>query len=225
VAVRDDRIDSAGGDTVAELVAVELLVHHDPLRVTRLETFLTNAGLRNYLFVRLTADGGLTGLGEASLEWQEKTVETILHEWVESRILGRDPFDIEAWYAENTLGSYLASGVEMAMWDLMGKALNQPLYRLLGGAVRKKIELAACMGIKPYEEAKAIARSYVDMGFTTLKTKAGRDQFRGDACSRLRGSVLQRRDVVLGGGFHLPQRRGGGPLRHPGVAGRRGGAH
>ena len=75
-------------------------------------------------------------------------------------MLGRDPFDLEAWYAENTLGSYLASGVEMAMWDLIGKATQQPLYKLLGGAVRKKIELAACMGIRPYEEAKAIARQY-----------------------------------------------------------------
>ena len=41
--------------------------------------------------------------------------------------------------------------------------------------VRKKIELAACMGIRPYDEAKAIARQYVEQGFTTLKTKAGRD--------------------------------------------------
>src|SRR5260370_18100713 len=56
----------------------------------------------------------------------------------------------------------------------MGKATGQPLYRLLGGAVRKKIELAACMGIRPYSEAKQIARGYLDMGFTTLKTKAGR---------------------------------------------------
>ncbi len=62
----------------------------------------------------------------------------------------------------------------MAMWDVIGKATRQPLYRLLGGAVRKRIELAACMGIRPYDEAKAIARGYVEQGFTTLKTKAGR---------------------------------------------------
>ena len=60
------------------------------------------------------------------------------------------------------------------MWDLIGKATSQPLYKLLGGAVRKKIELAACMGIRPYDEAKAIAKQYVEQGFTTLKTKAGR---------------------------------------------------
>src|SRR5262249_10273749 len=95
-------------------------------------------------------------------------------EQMRAQALGRDPFDLETWYAENTLGNYLASGVEMAMWDLIGKATNQPLYRLLGGAVRKRIELAACMGIQPYEEAKAIAKRYVEMGFSSLKTKAGR---------------------------------------------------
>src|SRR5947207_11672351 len=67
-----------------------------PMKIIRLESFLANAGLRNYLFLRLTTDAGLTGLGEATLEWQEKTVETLCHEWVESRIIGRDPFDIEA---------------------------------------------------------------------------------------------------------------------------------
>ena len=65
------------------------------MKITQLETFLTNAGLRNYLFVRLTTDSGLTGLGEASLEWQEKTVQTLIHEWVEDRVLGADPFDVE----------------------------------------------------------------------------------------------------------------------------------
>jgi len=65
------------------------------MKIVKLETFLTNAGLRNYLFVRLTTDTGLTGLGEASLEWQEKTVETLIHEWVEDRILGVDPRDVE----------------------------------------------------------------------------------------------------------------------------------
>src|SRR5262249_50897712 len=90
------------------------------------------------------------------------------------QVVGRDPFDVEAWYAENTLGSYLASAVEMALWDLMGQATRQPLYRLLGGAVRKKVELAACMGIRPYDEAKAIARQYVDMGFAPENTKGAR---------------------------------------------------
>lgn len=127
------------------------------------------------ILVRLETDNGLVGWGETPEDWINKSFEGTPEEPLRKQVLGRDPFDIEAWYAENTLGSYLASGVEMAMWDLVGKAAGQPLYKLLGGAVRsRKIELAACMGIRPYDEAKAIARSYVEQGFTTLKTKAGR---------------------------------------------------
>ena len=54
------------------------------------------------------------------------------------------------------------------------KVYGLPLYRLLGGPYRKEIELAACMGIQTYERAGEIARLYVEMGFSTLKTKAGR---------------------------------------------------
>ncbi|HEY7312569.1 MAG TPA: mandelate racemase/muconate lactonizing enzyme family protein [Gemmataceae bacterium] len=128
------------------------------------------------LLVRLETDNGLVGWGEAPDDWINKSFEGAPEERLREQVLGRDPFDLEAWYAENTLSNlHLASGVEMAMWDLIGQATRQPLYKLLGGAVRKKIKLAACMGIRPYDEAKAIARQYLDMGFSTLKTKAGRD--------------------------------------------------
>ena len=53
------------------------------MKITRLETFLAHAGLRNYLFLRLTTDTGLSGVGEASLEWQERAVQCLLHDWVE----------------------------------------------------------------------------------------------------------------------------------------------
>ena len=70
-------------------------VHEDQA----LETFLANAGQRNYLFVRLTTDTGLTGIGEATLEWQEKAVEVLLNEWVASRIIGRIRSTSRRWSA------------------------------------------------------------------------------------------------------------------------------
>src|SRR5262245_53106518 len=117
------------------------------MRITRFETFLANAGLRNYLFIRLTTDNGLTGHGEATLEWQEKTVQTLCHEWVERRVLERDPFDIEAIIGGMIRDQYQGgatimtaiSGVEIAMWDLIGKACRQPVYRLTGGRGRQRI--------------------------------------------------------------------------------------
>jgi L-alanine-DL-glutamate epimerase-like enolase superfamily enzyme len=127
------------------------------------------------LLVRLQTDTGLVGWGETPDDWINKSFEGTSEDRLRAQVLGRDPFEIEAFYAENTLGSYLASGVEMALWDLVGQTTRQPLCKLLGGAVRREVELAACMGIRPYAEAKVIARQYLDMGFGTLKTKAGRD--------------------------------------------------
>lgn len=127
------------------------------------------------LLIRLETDDGIVGWGETPDDWINKSFEGTPEGRLRSQVLGRDPFDVEPFYAENTLGSYLASGVEMAMWDIIGKVAKLPLYKLLGGAVRSKsIELAACMGIRPYDEAKEIAKGYLDAGFTTLKTKAGR---------------------------------------------------
>ena len=117
------------------------------MKIAALETFLTNAGIRNYLFLRLRTDSGLTGIGEASLEWQEKTVQTLIHEWVEGRVLGRDPFDIEAVIGDLIRDQYQGgatvhtaiSGVEIALWDILGKACRQPVYKLLGGRCHRRL--------------------------------------------------------------------------------------
>jgi L-Ala-D/L-Glu epimerase len=127
------------------------------------------------ILIRLETDNGLVGWGE--------TPQVYLGDQLTGRealtlrpiLTGLDPTAVMAVYAdlrfENT---HIQSAVEMAMWDLAGKVYGLPLYRLLGGPYRKEIELAACMGIQTYERAGEIARLYVDMGFRTLKTKAGR---------------------------------------------------
>src|SRR5437660_5040005 len=103
------------------------------------------------LLIRLETDSGEVGWGETPDDWINRSFEGTPEDRLRGQVLGRDPFDLETWYAENTLGSYLASGVEMALWDLAGRATRQPLYKLLGGRVRGRVELAACMGIRPYE--------------------------------------------------------------------------
>src|SRR5258706_8308611 len=156
------------------------------MKITRFETFLANAGLRNYLFIRLRTDTGLTGIGEASLEWQEKTVETIAHEWVEGRVLGRDPFDVERVVGDMIRDQYQGgstvmtaiSGVEIALWDIIGKACNQPIYRLIGGRYHQRIPAYAngwYGGARtPHEYAErareAVARGYRAMKFDPLGT-------------------------------------------------------
>lgn len=150
------------------------------MKIVRLETFMANAGLRNYLFVRLTTDTGLTGIGEASLEWQERAVETILTEWVASRIIGCDPFDIELVTGNMVRDQYQGgstvmtaiSSVEIAMWDIIGKACGQPVYRLLGGRARKAVPVYAngwYGGCRTPAEFAARAASVTGRGYTALK--------------------------------------------------------
>lgn len=150
------------------------------MKITGLETFLTNSGLRNYLFVKLTTDSGLTGVGEASLEWQEKTVETLIHEWVEDRVLGCDPFDIEAVVGGMLRDQYQGgatvltaiSGVEVAMWDLVGKACGQPVYKLLGGRARERLPAYAngwYGGAVTPDDYATRAREVVERGYQAMK--------------------------------------------------------
>jgi galactonate dehydratase len=150
------------------------------MKIVRLETFLTNAGLRNYLFVRLTTDTGLTGLGEASLEWQEQTVQTLIHEWVEDRVLGADPFGVEQLVANLIRDQYQGgptvltgiSAVEVACWDLVGKATGQPVYRLLGKNVRNQLPAYAngwYGGVRTPVEYAAKAREVVARGYRGMK--------------------------------------------------------
>ena len=150
------------------------------MKITCLQTFLTNAGLRNYLFIQLTTDTGLTGIGEASLEWQEKTVQTLIHEWVEDRILGTDPFDIEATIGGMIRDQYQGgstvmtaiSGVEIALWDIVGKVCGQPVYKLLGGRCHERLQAYANGwyggASTPHEYAEKACEA-VDRGYKALK--------------------------------------------------------
>jgi L-alanine-DL-glutamate epimerase-like enolase superfamily enzyme len=89
---------------------------------------------------------------------------------------GRDATAIAAFYADWKIeDELLSSALEMAMWDVLGKVCRQPVYQLLGGLYRRNIALAACIGIRPPEEVKPIARLYAEQGYTTIKTKGGRD--------------------------------------------------
>lgn len=150
------------------------------MKITGFQTFLANAGLRNYLFLRLRTDTGLTGLGEATLEWQERTVETILHEWVEARTLGADPFDIERVIGDMIRDQYQGgstvmtaiSAVEIALWDIVGKACGQPVYRLLGGRYHDQLPSYAngwYGGAQTPAEYAERARDVIRRGYRGMK--------------------------------------------------------
>ncbi|MBA3946736.1 MAG: mandelate racemase/muconate lactonizing enzyme family protein [Herpetosiphonaceae bacterium] len=173
------------------------------MKVARCETLMANAGLRNYLFIRLVTDTGLTGVGEASLEWQEKTVETLVHEWLAPRVVGRDPFDIELIIGNLIRDQYQGgatvmtaiSGVELALWDIVGKACSQPVYRLLGGRYHRRIPAYAngwYGGAQTPPEYAERAREVVGRGYRGLKF----DPF-GTAWKELREDEAERAIAIV----------------------------
>lgn len=120
--------------------------------ITRIETLHLRP---RWLVVRVHTDAGFAGLGEATLEGRCLAVEATLHEmgrW----LIGQDPRRIEhiwqhlfrgGFYRGGPVLNSALSGVDQALWDILGKHLNAPVYQLLGGAVRERIRLYGWMNV------------------------------------------------------------------------------
>ncbi|MBI3960667.1 MAG: mandelate racemase/muconate lactonizing enzyme family protein [Chloroflexi bacterium] len=149
------------------------------MKITEIKTYLTNAGVagggwqkRNWLFVKIFTDEGIYGVGEAS-GWP-RVVETAIHD-LTPLLIGEDPFAIEKLWQKlfiammghgmtGIVGGGALTGIDMALWDIKGKALGVPVYELLGGKIRDSIRL--------YAHAHTPERSLelVERGFTGIKT-------------------------------------------------------
>jgi galactonate dehydratase len=122
------------------------------LKITDLKTFIVNRGGTNgvnYVFVKIYTNQGLTGLGEGSVTSKEATVAAAIEEH-KRYLVGRDPADIEMhwqamyrwprWRGGPILNSAI-SAVEIALWDILGQALGQPIWKLLGGRARDRVQM------------------------------------------------------------------------------------
>jgi galactonate dehydratase len=148
------------------------------LKITGVRTVAVGAGWRNYVFVLIDTDKGITGLGEASLGGQTHSVLGAITD-LEPLLIGADPFRIEHlwqqayrhafWHGGVTFLSALA-GVEVALWDIKGKALGVPISKMLGGLTRDKIRAYANgpRGTTPDELARSAA-DLVSQGFSAMK--------------------------------------------------------
>jgi galactonate dehydratase len=146
-------------------------------KIGRIETFLVPP---RWLFVRVEADDGAFGWGEASLEGWAEAVEGVF-EVFRDRFIGSDPFAIEdIWQVGYRGGFYRGgavlmsalSGLEQALWDLKGRALGLPAWEMLGGKVRNRVRAYAWIGgDRPSEIAEA-AQVRKSQGFTAVKMNA-----------------------------------------------------
>jgi galactonate dehydratase len=126
------------------------------VRITAIRTRIVNAEMRNWVFVKVETDEpGLFGWGEATLEWKTKAVAGAVED-LAPLMIGRDPRDIEqavramtkqSFWRLGAIGMSAVSGIEMALWDILGKDLGVPVWRLLGGKVRDKVRVYTHLGL------------------------------------------------------------------------------
>ena len=159
-------------------------------KIAKVKTVVVNAEMRNWVFVKVETDSpGLYGWGEASLEWKTRSVVGAVQDF-EPMVVGEDPTRIEhlfqkmyrqSFWRVGIIGLSAISAIEQACWDILGKSLNQPVYKLLGGAVRDKVRMYTHLGggdMRAVYESQSTAdpRVFVDRalevvgrGYTAVK--------------------------------------------------------
>src|SRR6266550_4009907 len=173
------------------------------MRISDVKTYILGTAWRNLTYIEVHTDDGLVGVGEVRMLNHTDALIGYFAEAVPNHVLGSDPFQVEDLVARMFRNDYARAGeiamsaistVEMACWDIVGKALNQPVFKLMGGAVRERIK-AYANGWYTVERTPAefhdAARRVVAKGYRALKL----DPF-GAGTSEL-APAEQRRAVAL----------------------------
>jgi len=111
------------------------------MKITEVETFLVNYGSRNWIFVKVSTDSGLHGVGEAFNTLKDRATEQAVH-YLAHWLIGQDPLRVEHLWQKmyrfsrfplGTIEMSALSSLEHALWDIIGKHFGTPVYNLLGG--------------------------------------------------------------------------------------------
>src|SRR5260370_42456969 len=122
------------------------------MKIVDVKTAVMGTAWRNLTFVRVITDDGLEGVGEVRMLNHTDALLGYIAEAVPNHVLGHDPINIEDLVRRMYLNDYARAGeiamsaiatIEIACWDIVGQMLGQPVYKLLGGAVRDKIKAYA----------------------------------------------------------------------------------
>jgi L-alanine-DL-glutamate epimerase-like enolase superfamily enzyme len=163
------------------------------VKISRVQTFHCDAGWRPWTFVKVETDEGLVGWGECSDNRNPRGIAGCVRDF-QDLLIGQDPMPIERLYwdmlrtSRQNLGgvSHKAmAGIELALWDIKGKALGVPVYALFGGQLRDHVRLywSHCgttrprhgqyLGLPPlesYDDIVRLGQEVVERGFSALKT-------------------------------------------------------
>jgi L-alanine-DL-glutamate epimerase-like enolase superfamily enzyme len=137
------------------------------------------------VIVEVYTNDGLVGIGESPVLYSGEIAKQMI-EFSRPLLLGQDPFDVEVirkkLYAHYNLihfhihaAGWALSGIEMALWDLIGKFCKKPLYKLWGGAIRKRIPFWGWVAGSDFDSMMTESKTFVKDGFTTIYTKIGID--------------------------------------------------
>jgi L-alanine-DL-glutamate epimerase-like enolase superfamily enzyme len=154
----------------------------------------------SWLIVEVESDAGLVGIGNAALS--PRVTKQVIDLYLKPILVGENPYDVEfLWeymyrrtlpFGRKGIGMVAISAVDIALWDLIGKALKQPVFRLLGGKTKQRIPVyASRLYSQPLEPLAQEAKSYKDQGFRAMKLRFGWGPAEG-AAGMLRNEELVR---------------------------------
>ena len=133
-----------------------------------------------WIFLKLQTDEGINGWGECVSGAKTNTVVAGIHEVAKNFLFGKNPFEIEklfqemhrSFYRGGPVNGTVISGLEVALWDIKGKALNVPVYELLGGKAKEKVRVYSWIGGDQPHDVAQQAKKRLDMGFNAIKMNA-----------------------------------------------------
>lgn len=181
-----------------------------PCRITKVSPYVVGMRWRNCVFARVETDEGISGVGEGSLEYQPQAVAAAIEQLARRYALGRSAFAVEALWHDVLRNEFMRSpiinsafaAIEMAMWDIAGKAVGRPVHDLLGGKLRDLLPAYANAWYGAGASAGEIARAASEAagkGYRGLKLDpfedAGRDPDQA-SIARAVGIVEAVRDAV-----------------------------
>lgn len=155
-----------------------------------------------WIFVKIETDEGVSGWGEMISGTKTEAVAAGALE-MGQRIIGRDPFEIErlwhelhkTFFRNGPICDTIVSGLEIALWDIKGKALGVPVYELLGGKVRDRLKVYSWIGgDRPSDVVSAVAER-IDMGFDAIKMNATEELHWIDSYDKI-DAVVQRVQAI-----------------------------
>src|SRR6201984_3704930 len=151
------------------------------MRIVDAKVIICSPG-RNFVTLKIVTEDGLYGLGDATLNGRELAVASYLSDHVIPLLIGRDAQRIEDIWQYLYKGAYWRRGpatmaaiaaVDTALWDIKGKALNAPVYQLLGGASREAVLVYGHASGQDVEATVSVVTEYRKLGYKAIRAQSG----------------------------------------------------